>query len=214
MVGLARSTYSRGVNAPVKRSPRREKRRRQILAAAEQAFAEKGYVATTIDDIVARVPVARGTFYLYFDDRLDVFRALVNGFFERVTDRIQPIMLGEGAAAPRSQLRSNLIRVLELAQTEPGMVKIALSTATGVDEALDAELNAFFGALHTFMDETLETGQTIGLVRQGDRRPMVAIALGAMQSLLMAVVRGELEQSGGALADALMAFLEGGLLQK
>jgi AcrR family transcriptional regulator len=197
-----------------KRSPRREKRRRQILAAAQQAFSEKGYVATTIDDIVQRVPVARGTFYLYFEDRLDVFRVLVNDFFARVATSIQPIMLGSGAPPPREQLRENLVRVLDLARTEPGMVKIALSTATGVDGALDAEVRIFFRSLHTFMDETFETGQSIGLVRPGDRSAMVAIALGSMQALLLGVVRGELDIDRHGLADGLMSFLESGLLDR
>src|SRR5690606_8287650 len=62
-------------------SPRRELRRRQLLDAARDVFAEKGYVAATVDDVVARCGVARGTFYLYFDDKLDVFGALVSDFF-------------------------------------------------------------------------------------------------------------------------------------
>jgi len=59
-------------------------RRRQILDAARDVFARRGYHAATIDDIVAATGVARGTFYLYFDDKRAVFEALIDGFSARI----------------------------------------------------------------------------------------------------------------------------------
>ena len=38
-------------------SDRRERRRRQILAAAKEIFSDKGYSATTVDDIVSRIEI-------------------------------------------------------------------------------------------------------------------------------------------------------------
>jgi len=46
----------------------KNERRQQILSVAREAFAKRGYHQTTIDDIVALAGVARGTFYLYFED--------------------------------------------------------------------------------------------------------------------------------------------------
>lgn len=193
-------------------TPRREKRRRELLDAARDVFAEKGFVAATVDDIVARTGVARGTFYLYFDDKLQVFGELVSDFFERVAGSIRPIELGPGALAPREQLRVNLRRVVSLALAEPASVKITFSTAFGVDAALDERLAAFYGSLHKFMDETLDTGQRIGLIRAGDRRLMVSIAIGGFEQLLQDAVSGAISSDEDELVDGLMAFLESGLL--
>lgn len=194
-------------------SERREKRRRQILDAARTVFATKGYVATTVDDIVTAVEVARGTFYLYFDDKLDVFSALVDDFFRRTAQSIQPIELEPGSASPRDQLRENLRRVIRMAKADPGMVKIALSTAMGIDPGLDARLRVFYAALRQFMDETLETGQSIGLVRAGaDRRLMLAMAVGGLKELMLDIVSGDLERDEDVLLDEMMAFLDHGLL--
>ena len=44
-------------------------RRQQILTVARDVFARRGYHQSTIDDIVAEAGVARGTFYLYFEDK-------------------------------------------------------------------------------------------------------------------------------------------------
>jgi len=194
-------------------SDRKQKRRRQILAAAREVFAEKGFVGSNVDDITARVEVARGTFYLYFDDKLDVFRTLVNEFYDRIAGCIVSIDLGAGDT-PRAQLRANLARVVAAARKDRGMVGVAMSTAMGVDPRLDEELESFYGMLRTLLDETLETGQTIGLVRAGDRRPMVSMALGGFRGLLLSAERGEGPQSDEELVEALMGFLEHGLLAR
>jgi len=194
-------------------SDRKQKRRRQILAAAREVFAEKGFVGSNVDDITARVEVARGTFYLYFDDKLDVFRTLVNEFYDRIAGCIVSIDLGAGDT-PRAQLRANLARVVAAARKDRGMVGVAMSTAMGVDPRLDEELESFYGMLRTLLDETLETGQTIGLVRAGDRRPMVSMALGGFRELLLSAERGEGPQSDEELVEALMGFLEHGLLAR
>ena len=195
-------------------SDRRERRRRQILDAAKEVFADKGYVAATVDDIVTRVEVARGTFYLYFDDKLTVFEALVESFMASLAGCIVSIDLAPSAPPPREQLRANLRRVVELALNDPAMVTIALSTATGVDGGLDEKLGVFYAHLRTFMDETLETGQRLGLVRNGDRGPMLSIALGGMEGLLLDAVSGAITSDPDALVAAVMDFLEAGLLAR
>lgn len=195
-------------------SDRRERRRRQILAAAKEVFADKGYVATTVDDIVTRIEISRGTFYNYYDDKLDIFEALVESFMASIAGSIVEIDLTPGAPTPRDQLRENLRRVIELALAEPAMVTIAMSTAMGVDAGLDEKLSRFYGQLRVFMDETLQTGQKLGLVRPGDRGPMLSIALGGMEGLLLDAVSGAVTDDADGLVDAVMSFLESGLLAR
>ncbi|MBO6935329.1 MAG: TetR/AcrR family transcriptional regulator [Deltaproteobacteria bacterium] len=193
-------------------SDRRDRRRRQILAAAKEVFAQKGYVATTVDDIVTRIEISRGTFYNYYDDKLDIFEALVESFMAALATSIIPIDLSPGAPTPREQLQANLKRVVELALNDPAMVTISLSTAMGVDPGLDEKLSVFYGHLRVFMDETLQTGQQLGLVRPGDRGPMLSIALGGMEGLLIDAVSGSVDADADELVEAVMSFLESGLL--
>ncbi|MCB9615191.1 MAG: hypothetical protein H6722_22365, partial [Sandaracinus sp.] len=82
----------------------------------------------------------------------------------------------------------------------------------GVDPALDERLARFYAALSTFMDETLQTGQRLGLVRGGDRRLMLSIAIGGLQQLLRDAVDGHVPSDEHALVDAVMDFLQSGLL--
>ena len=57
-------------------------RRQQLLDAAAWVFARKGYRAAAISDIIARAHVARGTFYLYFASKEQIFLAIVEEFHD------------------------------------------------------------------------------------------------------------------------------------
>ena len=47
-----------------------------ILDPAEQLFIQFGYRRTTMDDVARRAGVAKGTLYLYFESKADLFRAM------------------------------------------------------------------------------------------------------------------------------------------
>ncbi len=59
-----------------KRAQARAENRRIILEAASRVFAEKGFGATCIRDIIRATPLASGTFYNYFRSKEEVFQAL------------------------------------------------------------------------------------------------------------------------------------------
>jgi AcrR family transcriptional regulator len=61
---------------PSLRDRQRELTRQSIFDAALEAFGEKGYFLVTVDDIVGRAGVSRATFYLHFDSKAAVLRAL------------------------------------------------------------------------------------------------------------------------------------------
>ncbi|MGW7821438.1 TetR/AcrR family transcriptional regulator [Streptomyces puniciscabiei] len=61
----------------VPRSRRGERTRNALIAAAREVFERDGYLDARITDITAAAHVASGSFYTYFTDKEDVFRALV-----------------------------------------------------------------------------------------------------------------------------------------
>jgi AcrR family transcriptional regulator len=56
---------------------RAEDRPGEICAAALEVFAEKGFAAAKLDEIAKRAGVSKGTLYLYFSDKEQLFRAVV-----------------------------------------------------------------------------------------------------------------------------------------
>ncbi len=75
-------------------SPRAARTRRRLMDAALAEFEEQGFASTTVDDIVQRCGVARGTFYLYFKNRQDIFvacaREVLGGMHEAAAARPRP----------------------------------------------------------------------------------------------------------------------------
>jgi AcrR family transcriptional regulator len=53
-------------------------RREAILKAAKEVFARKGLLTSTVDDVAQRAEVAKGTIYLHFKAKEDIFKALMD----------------------------------------------------------------------------------------------------------------------------------------
>jgi AcrR family transcriptional regulator len=71
-----------------RREERKAENRAKLLAAARKVFAEKGLGEATARDIVRETDLASGTFYNYFRDKDDVFRALLEEFEDRTRDAV------------------------------------------------------------------------------------------------------------------------------
>ena len=63
-------------------------RRQAILDAALTVFAERGYEAARLDDVAAHAGVAKGTLYLYFEDKEALFEALVRSAVSPILDTV------------------------------------------------------------------------------------------------------------------------------
>ena len=69
------------IACPFKNKPRwvrrKEARPQELLAAALDLFVERGYAATRLDDVAAQAGVSKGTLYLYFTNKEELFKAVV-----------------------------------------------------------------------------------------------------------------------------------------
>jgi AcrR family transcriptional regulator len=86
---------------------RKEARPAELLEAALDVFFEKGFAAARLEDIAARAGVSKGTVYLYFDSKDDVFEALVHAIPQPNVEQI-----GALAADPTVPADETLRRVL------------------------------------------------------------------------------------------------------
>lgn len=84
--------------ARTRRQLQAEATREAMVVAARELFAERGYAATSIEDITARVQAARGALYHHFESKEALLRAVV----ERVEAEIMGAMFQASAADGRS----------------------------------------------------------------------------------------------------------------
>lgn len=79
---------------------RKEARPQELLAAALDLFVERGYAATRLDDVAARAGVSKGTLYLYFANKEDLFKAVVRTNMVPALDEADQVIAGfEGPTA-------------------------------------------------------------------------------------------------------------------
>lgn len=60
-----------------KRERRKEARPGELLAAALDLFVEKGFASTRVEEVAARAGVSKGTLFLYFASKEELFQAVV-----------------------------------------------------------------------------------------------------------------------------------------
>jgi AcrR family transcriptional regulator len=87
---------------------------RKLLDAGVETFAQRGFHAARVDDIVKLAQTSHGTFYLYFANKEELFRALAHEVADQMialADSLPPIDAGPDG---RSELRAWLDRFVEV----------------------------------------------------------------------------------------------------
>ena len=153
-------------------------RRAQLLAVARDVFAERGYHAAAVSDIIAAASVARGTFYNYFESKRAVFQAVLEALMSDVVDAIEPIDVATPVAP---QVRANLARIVAVLAEMGGAVRILFTDAAAVDAESAETLRTFFRDAGDRLSTALGVGQALGVVRPGDTHTMAVLLIGMLR---------------------------------
>lgn len=179
---------------------RAEDRPREICAAALAVFAEKGFAAARLDEIAKRAGVSKGTLYLYFEDKQQLFRAVVRDTISPNIDAVRASL--EQMDLPFEQIvRAFLPRFAELTTRLPlgAVAKMVIGESRNFpelakvwhDEAVSQAIGTIAGLV--------ERAQQRGEVRPGDPR---LYAFSIMGPMMMGVIwRETLQPVGGAPLD-------------
>ncbi len=206
----------------VRAERRRIERREAIVVAAKRVFRDKGYHQASVHDIIDEARIARGTFYLYFASKQEVFGHLIDEFLQLIRGQVRRISLEPGADAPLDQLRANFRRVVNTVITHEDLSTIILRDPTSFDEDSRARVNVFFDQVRAMITDALRVGQGLRLVRPCNVHLVGVTALGglleALQHMLMAHgddpavrARERAFHNPEAVADELMAFFLRGM---
>ncbi len=188
-------------------------RRQQILNVARDVFARRGYHAAKIDDIVAAAGIARGTFYLYFDDKRAIFEEIVDRTIARLGMSIVRVDPHDEVRSVAEQVRDNIRRIMRILLEDRATTKILLSDALGVDPAFDRKLLSFYDEMLNLLEESLRDGQELGVVAKGDTRLFAYLTLGALKEVLFQIVQRGAEYEEEDLVERIFAFFRDGYLR-
>ena len=169
----------------------KEARKSRILAAAASVFAKQGYQQTTIDQIAEAAGVAKGSVYLAFDSKEDLFYGLFEEFTRDVVGSdLDPATESNEHVCDR--LAQLFYRLAEAVDRDESAIPLTLEfwSVCGVEQTRDRFGQRYAERLDDFRSrivELLEHGKTRGEIDPD--APLEAVA-----SCLIAIVDGLLIQ--------------------
>ena len=186
------SRASAGTQSAGAREARSAARRDAILAAALEEFSAAGFAAARLDDVARRAGVAKGTIYLHFKDKEDLFQELVRSMLKPLVLNVEAISARD---VPFHVVAEHIVELFAneiLATRRKDVIRLILSE-----------------------------GQRFPKLAEFYYREVVSRAVAAMSALLQrAYDRGEIRHAALArfpqllVAPALVAVLWGGLFDR
>jgi TetR/AcrR family transcriptional regulator len=136
---------------PAKRERRKEARPGELLDAALDLFVEKGFAATRAEEVAARAGVSKGTLFLYFPSKEELFKAVVReNISGRFTEWNEEFKKFEGSAA-------DMVRACMKIWWD----RIGVTKASGITKLIISEARNFPDIAAFYQQEVIRPGEAL-----------------------------------------------------
>jgi AcrR family transcriptional regulator len=141
---------------------RKDARPEEITAAALELFVERGFAGTRLDDVAASAGVSKGTVYLYFANKEELFKAVVR------EGLVSPLVAFKDMASHFDGSMFDLLRKLVHGWWE----KVGSTRASGIPKLILAESGNFPELARFYLAEVVEPGHEVitQIIRRGIAR--------------------------------------------
>lgn len=161
---------------------RTEQKRRAILEAAASVFARRGYHAATVGQITQELNLGLGTFYRYFQSKLDVFHAVI----EEVMGEVTLVLASESPTAStslseyRTQVERIARKLFAAFQKNRALARLLFVEAPGISVELNEKLQAAVTFFGSSTQAYLDNGVGRGFLRPSLDTEITALAINSM----------------------------------
>lgn len=185
-----------------------EFRRSEILSAARRVFARKGFAAGIMDDIAREAGIAKGTIYLYFGSKTEVYKALLDHDMNRLQQNTLARM--QQAATLRDKIHAFLLARLEHADDQRELFRIMDSERANL-HMTRKQYRDFLHEPVALLAQEMETAIAANEIRAVDCERtawlIVDVARGSIQRRLLSQHPAPPEQDVAFLLDFLWTSL-------
>ena len=165
---------------------RKDARPQELLDAALDLFVERGYAATRLDEVAARAGVSKGTLYLYFENKEELFKAVVRA------NMVPPLADAEALINDFEGHSSDLLRQC----IDGWWQRIGATKLSGISKLMMAESGNFPDVARFYHEEVvsrggalltriIERGIALGEFRQVDTMIATRVIIAPMLMLTM-----------------------------
>ncbi|ASW10049.1 MULTISPECIES: TetR/AcrR family transcriptional regulator [unclassified Rhizobium] len=148
------------------RAEQKARRPVQILDAAFEEFVERGYVATRVEDIATRIGVTKGTIYVYFETKEQLFEAMIRHISTPLEDLLISGNELKGTATER--LRKNIELIYDLIIHDRKLrelMRFVIAEGSRFPHIVDRHHDIFIDPLERQMQSLIDEGVKLGEFR-------------------------------------------------
>jgi AcrR family transcriptional regulator len=138
----------------------RTSRKQEILAIAARVFRDKGYHATSMDDLANECGLHKGSLYHYFENKEHILQEVIQSYFEVALQGLEQIYRSK--ATPMKKLRRSVDAQMRAIESHLDAVSVALredrAVANPYREIYIAQRDRFEGYMAGILEEGIEKG--------------------------------------------------------
>lgn len=177
---------------------RKEARPAEIISAALQLFADRGFAATRLEDVATVAGVSKGTVYLYFESKEQLFEAVVREAIAPNIDRAEALV--DAFEGPTPELLRALFDVLAQVLETPltGVIKLLIAESGNFPQLARLYADIVLRRVFRLIRRILERGVARGEFRPLDVETTVPLVMAPVLLL------GMWKHSFGAHTDLVM----------
>jgi AcrR family transcriptional regulator len=135
-----------------------EKKRQLIAATAARLFATRPFHKVKLDDVAAEAGVGKGTLYVYFKSKEDLYLWLIFDAFAQLVAHLESRLRG-GALAPGASLRVIVVELVRFAFDHPQLYELMRTAGPATKDQRWAEKRKEFTGL---IEQTIRQGNADG----------------------------------------------------
>lgn len=168
---------------------RTEATRGRLIATARRLFAEKGFAATSTEEILKEAEVSRGALYHHFSNKTDLFQATFEAVEEELTAKLLQTATAGGETDPIRILERGFSAFLDqcLNPEVQRIVMLDAPTVLGWDTWHELDERYAFGTIKAVLAVAAETGR----VDADAVDPLTHLLVGAVMQAGMVVARAD-----------------------
>ena len=163
--------------------------KRKLQDAAKDVFARLGYQSTHVSDIVSEAGVARGTFYLHYESKKELFEAVVRDAIATLRNSIDGVDVSLEAQTMESQLQDSIQRILDTAVHNRAAAIILVREAPNA--GMLNHVQAFYDSLLMYLEISIRNGQQLGWLRTIPPTSAALCVLGAVKQILERLLKSD-----------------------
>jgi AcrR family transcriptional regulator len=147
---------------------RKDARPGELVSAALDLFIEKGFAATRLEDVAKRAGVSKGTLYLYFDSKEDLFKAAIReGYSEALRHGEQVLESFTGSSEDLLRMILNMWWDEVGATKQAGLTKLVIGESQNFPELARFYHDEVIQRAHRLVSGAIDRG-----IQSGEFRPV------------------------------------------